>query len=181
MTYSKSVRNSILLAVSVIVLALVLVSVRMFVLEPRQVEQRSMMPTLHDGDLILVNKLAYTLNPPDRGDVIVFGGVEENDMVKRIVGVPGDNVDIRYGKVFINGNLLDENDADMLWFEKEIFDNAAFTSSGGETLDVDQYYVVGDNRELSKDSRSFGPIEKSQIKGEVFAIVWPFGRIGAVK
>ena len=129
------------------------------------VEGPSMRPTLASGEWIVVNRLSYKLGSPQRGDVIVFlppTNAQTDDLIKRVVGLPGETVEIREGSVRINGRALSESYAvgttapDNHW-----------------QLGTNQLFVMGDNRELSLDSRSFGPIALSQVVGRAWVIYWP--------
>lgn len=155
------------------------------------VEGRSMDPTLQDGEFLFVSRLQYAkldlgrlsavipflgqdgylLGPPSRGDVIVLKdprAAAEKDLVKRIIGLPGDTVEIANGRVYINGRLLDEP-----------YIQAAWTGSKPKVVVTEgEYYVLGDNRENSSDSRFFGLVPEGLIEGRVVASPWPPSKIG---
>jgi len=122
------------------------------------VESVSMLPNLIDGMYIVFEKLAYAEAPPQRGDIIVFHRSDQpNDQVKRVIGLPGETIDAIDGVVYINDEPLDEpylGDVTTLNLDKR-------------TLDDDEYFVMGDNRNNSRDSRSFGPIHLADILGRV--------------
>ncbi len=133
------------------------------------VEGSSMEPNFHSGEYIIVSRLAYILSEPERGDVVVFHYDEENnrDFIKRIVGLPGEVVEIREGRVYINGILLKEPYVD---------DFCRVTLCPNRTwprLDEDEYFVLGDNRNSSQDSHDFGPIQRDQIIGRAWIRYWP--------
>lgn len=130
------------------------------------VEGSSMLPNFETGQLVIVNRFAYFFNDPERGDVIVLHNPRDHreDFIKRVVGLPGEVVEIRKGQVIINGTPIDEpyiqapcrNGCDGTW-----------------TLGPGQYFVLGDNRGGSHDSHSFGPIDHSLIVGQAWIRYWP--------
>ncbi len=167
--------------VGAILLALV---VKLFLLQAFYIPSLSMYPTLHEGDRVLVNKLSYRLHGVNRGDVIVFERPASEtsstipDLIKRVVALSGESVVIKEGSVFVDGARLDEN----------YLPDGTVTSSANApnkcseqapcVVPSGQVWVMGDNRGDSKDSRYFGPIDKSSIVGRAFITVWPLGRFG---
>ncbi|MGH8980223.1 MAG: signal peptidase I [Acidimicrobiales bacterium] len=160
----------------IIVLALVAAFlVRTYVLETFFVPSTSMWPTLKDGDRIVVNKLYGTIHT---GDIIVFkrppaedcGGPPVPDLVKRVVGLPGQTVSAKNGNVYITGKRLSES-----WLPKGT--QTRTTMQGSYTVPKGDYYVMGDNRVDSCDSRMWGPVKASYVVGKVFLIIWPPGRL----
>ena len=167
----------------VLVAVLVAVLLRAFVVQTFYIPSGSMEPTLQIGDRILVNKLSYHLHAVNRGDIVVFGrppaencgGQAVNDLVKRVIGLPGDVVSLGQGHVYVDGRRLDES-----WLPPA---EQGVTEMGppGPTYDLAQpykvpandYYVMGDNRTDSCDSRYWGPIPRSLIVGKVEMRVWP--------
>jgi signal peptidase I len=144
-----------------------------------KIQGASMEPTLHDGQFLLVNKLVYQgLGEPQRGDIVVFkaweqgGGVEERDFIKRVVGLPGDTLEIRDNSVFVNGQTLGEP-----YLEPS---NLTTDRIGPITLGPEEYYVMGDNRGNSSDSRTYGPLDQEHIIGKAWLSYWPPGDIGVV-
>jgi signal peptidase I len=166
-----------------------------------QVRQTSMQDTLMEGQHLLVEKISYFFKEPARKDIIVF--VEDQypanyidrvkifltdvseifkpveaktniRLVKRVIGVPGDTVDIKDGKVYVNGTVLDEPYVKGETFVRDF-------PFPVEKIPKDKYLVFGDNREVSKDSRTFGLIDRSQIEGKAVFRFWPLNRIGTVK
>ena len=130
-----------------------------------------MEPNLHNDEYVIIDKVSYMLHAPERGDVIVFTPPNnDKDYIKRIIGLPGDTVEIQGGQVIVNGQALDEpylahpTNQDML----------------ARTIEPGQYFVMGDNRNNSQDSRSFGPITKSVIVGRAWFVYWPPNDWGAV-
>lgn len=157
-----------------------------------QVEGSSMFPTLHNADFVLVNKLAYRswdLGPfdfllpgkqngdyifhgPKRGDVVVLLSPQDHsrDFVKRVIGEPGDVIEIRDGRVFVNDQALEES---------AYIDASSQSDFSPTIVPPDHYFVMGDNRDASSDSRSFGPVPRSLIIGRVWFRWYPLDRIDA--
>jgi signal peptidase I len=173
--------------VVVVIAVLVAVLLRAFVVQTFFIPSGSMEPTLQIGDRILVNKLSYHLHGVDRGDIVVFsrpptencGGPMVNDLVKRVIGLPGNIVSVSGGYVYINGKRLDET-----WLPAS---ERGVTVAGpaGNSWDLvrpyrvpaNDYFVMGDNRTDSCDSRYWGPISKSLIVGKVELRVWPLSSL----
>ena len=137
---------------------------------------QSMEPTIYSGDTVLVNRLVYLVTDPDYGDLIVFkpnGNENSPYYIKRVVGVPGDTVTIESGRVFVNGELLDE---DII---TESMEDAGLAEEG-VTLGEGEYFVLGDNRNNSEDSRSadIGNVSIDDILGQAWFIISPRERFG---
>lgn len=143
------------------IILVVVVVIRTFIATPVLVDGPSMEGTLYDNDVMILNKLADI----DRNDIVVVN-IDNDLLIKRIVGMPGELVEIYGDKLYING-VVNE---DVYWDQTE--DSAALQ------LADDEYYVLGDNRFISKDSRIFGAVKEDQILGESKIIVFPFSRIG---
>lgn len=151
-----------------------------FVIKPYNIKGDSMDPTLKDGERVIVNKIGKTLGHLDNGNVIVFHADETNDYVKRIIGKPGDHVVYKNDQLYLNGKKVDEPYLDYNLKHKTYeqitgsFDSKDLPGSNGqEKIPKDKYLVLGDNREVSKDSRAFGLIDKDQIVGKVAFRFWP--------
>ncbi len=129
-----------------------------------RVDGFSMLPTLQDGEFVLVNKLAYRVGSPARGDIIVFRAttVANLDLVKRVIGLPGDKVEVRSGKVILNGQVL-----------SEAYINAAPNYSGAWEVPDGYLFVLGDNRNDSSDSHQWGYLPQQNIIGKALLIYWP--------
>jgi len=154
----------------------VAVAVRAFVVQTFFIPSASMEPTLLVGDRILVDKLSYHLHGVGRGDIVVFGRPPREpatpgvtDLVKRVIGLPGDTISSPDGRVWIDGKPLKEP-----WLPK----GTVTTGIKPQKIPPNEYFVMGDNRGDSQDSRFFGPISKSLIVGRVFFRIWPISRIG---
>ena len=143
------------------IILVVVVVIRTFIATPVLVDGPSMEGTLYDNDVMILNKLADI----DRNDIVVVD-IDNDLLIKRIVGMPGELVEIYGDKLYING-VVNE---DVYWDQTE--DSVALQLADNE------YYVLGDNRFISKDSRIFGAVKEDQILGESKIIVFPFSRIG---
>jgi signal peptidase I len=166
--------------VVVLVVALILaVGVRTFVAQMFYIPSGSMLPTLQIGDRIVVNKLSYDLHGVGRGDIVVFRRppleqVNYSDLVKRVIGLPGDTISSVGGKVYLNGQPLDEH-----WLPNPLPVTSpsplpdGFSLSHPFTVPAGEYFVMGDNRTNSEDSRYFGPIPGNLIVGKMALKVWP--------
>jgi len=141
--------------------------VYVFLVQPHRVQGVSMVPTFENGELLLTEKISYHVSPVERGDVIVFAAPVEQkvDFIKRIIGLPGENVMVKDGSVVINGLKLDEP-----------YIKIETPSEINITVANDEFFVMGDNRNASSDSRSFGPIKRSSIKGKVWLVYWPIAK-----
>jgi signal peptidase I len=152
----------------------VAVGIRSFVVQTFYIPSQSMEPTLMVGDRILVDKLSYHLHSVHRGDVVVFGkppresGAGVKDLVKRVIGLPGDVVSSAGGHVVIDGKPLNEP-----WLARGV----VTTGISPVTIKPNSYFVMGDNRTDSQDSRYFGPISGSLIVGHVVMRIWPLSSI----
>ncbi len=155
-----------LLLVSAVLIAWV---VRTFIFHPFYIPSGSMEPTLMPQDRIIVNKFIYRFKEPARGDIVVFLPPNDSrDYIKRVIGLPGETVEIKNGRVFINSRPISEPYKNK---------SADFSNFGPFKLPKNSYFVMGDNRPNSSDSRVFGPLEKSRIIGKAVFIYWPISRI----
>lgn len=149
-----------------VLIVVVIVVIRIFIATPVKVDGDSMYNTLNDNDIVLLSKLSSI----DRFDIIVL---KENDnnatIIKRVIGMPGDKVKIRNNKIYINNKIIED---DYAYGETSDYDEI--------TLGDDEYFVLGDNRLISKDSRYFGAIKKSDIKGKAIFRLFPFTRFGSI-
>lgn len=149
-----------------------------------QVDGASMVPTLEDGDQVIINVLATKVGTVDRFDIVVFQSVDSY-LVKRIIGLPNETIELRSDKLFVNGVEVDQPFLDTEFLKSYREDNRGrqFTTNFKVTLKEDEYFVLGDNRPHSKDSRSseIGNITKDDMVGLGGFIIYPFNRIGVVK
>jgi signal peptidase I len=148
--------------------------IKTFLLQAFYIPSLSMAPTLTVNDRVLVNKLSYDLHDINRGDVVVFEsppneGSQTKDLIKRVIGLPGETVEAHDGRIYVNGQELEEPylgpDVSTQPFEKV-------------TIPPDHYWVMGDNRPNSRDSRFYGAIPESLVIGRAFVRVWPVTAIG---
>ncbi len=148
-----------------VLLTLVIFFMIRFAVENFRIEGYSMEPNFHDGQFLLVNKIAYMVGHPQRGDVIVFHYPLQTtkNYIKRVVGLPGDTVQVRAGRVYVNGTLMQET------FPIEHADY----DYGPTTLATDEYFVLGDNRPESSDSHFWGPVPTKDIIGKAWVSYWP--------
>lgn len=153
----------------------------LFLFQPNQVKGQSMDPTFHDSEYILTDKISYRLGLPKRGDVVVFKSPKNADVdfIKRIIGLPGERIKIFGGKVFLNGAELDEHD----YLDPTVYTGPeGFLSENKEIVVPEgRYFVMGDNRPHSSDSRDFGPVLPSEFIGKVFFRYFPFDRLGKIE
>jgi signal peptidase I len=129
-----------------------------------RIEGDSMEPNLHNGEYVLIDKISYLLHPPERGDVVVFTPPNnERDYIKRVIGLPGDTVEIQGGQVYVNGSALDE----------PYLRNRINADMPARVVEEGRYFVMGDNRNNSSDSRSFGSITPQSMVGRAWLVYWP--------
>lgn len=164
----------------IVIAAAVLVAVllRTFVVQTFYIPSDSMVPTLQKNDRVVVNKLSYHLHNVHRGDIVVFTtppGVNKSfkDLVKRVIGLPGETVSARHGRVSINGKVL--NEPYLKHSDGSIVETSDF---GPVRVPPDSLWVMGDNRGDSEDSRYFHAIPRKTVVGRVFIRIWPLNRIG---
>ncbi len=170
--------QSIVLALSVFVI------IYLFVAQPNEVNGTSMVPNFEDREYLLTDKLSYRFGEPKRGDVVVFKAPpsepcseDECEYIKRIIGLPGDRVKVMGGKVYVNGEKLDQ----YFLPEDLVTQPGAYSLEGVEKLVPMGYYLCfGDNRSHSRDGREFGPVSRDSIIGKAFFKYWPVSSLGLV-
>ena len=161
-----------------VVLALI---IRTFVVQAFKIPTGSMRTTLMEGDRILVNKFIYRFTQPKRGDVIVFISPEDKkkDFIKRLVGLPNENIQILNGAILVNNNPVEEG---SILKKQNYYNRGDFGAEGQKvTVPPDAYYVLGDNSISSRDSRYWGFMPKKYLLGRAFLIYWPLNRIRIIK
>ncbi|AKM83624.1 MAG: signal peptidase I, signal peptidase I [Candidatus Woesebacteria bacterium GW2011_GWF1_31_35] len=162
----------------VVVLAVgIFLIVYLLILRPHKIKGASMEPNFPDGEYLLTEKVSYYTKEPQRGDVIVFKPpISEDEFIKRIIGLPGETVSIQNGKFLINDKELDEP------YIKVDTNSGGFLKEGEKYLvPSGEYFVAGDNRPHSSDSRIWGPINKKVITGKAWVVYWPPKSTGLVQ
>jgi signal peptidase I len=146
-----------------------------FLYQPVKVEGTSMMPSLEDQERIFVNKFVYRLEPIQRGDIVVFRYPRDpsKSFIKRVIGLAGDRIQIDAGRVFVNGKLLDEDYVPRAYEDLRSYPEVL--------VPPDCYFVLGDHRSLSNDSRDFGPVNQTYIYGKAVFGYWPMDKMGRVR
>ena len=165
---------------TLVVFGAIFALIYLFVAQPHKVSGNSMFPNFHNGDYILTDKLSYRFGSPKRGDVIVLKNPrdESQDFIKRIIALPGQTVKVSGNLVYVNGQLLKESYLPP----GTITRSGAFLTDDTEvTAGPNQYFVFGDNREHSSDSREWGSITKEEIAGRTFFRYWPPNAFGLIK
>ena len=166
---------------SFIVAFIIVGGVYFFLGRPFTVSGASMYPTLHNGDRMVLSKVGDI----HRFDVVILKAPDENvEYIKRVIGMPGDTVEMKSGVLYINGKKVDQPfiNTEALAKQTVFIDNFTLESLTGESkVPEGKYFVLGDNRGVSKDSRMIGFIDRSAIEGKAVFTIWPFGRIGGQK
>ena len=162
-------RNRLRWLTDSMILILVVLLITRFTVQNFHIQGQSMEPTLHDQEFILVDKVAYLLHPPTRGDVIVFQFPRDpqEDLVKRIIAVPGDVISVINQAVIVNGITLHET------YINENDPYNPYPSFRDRIIEPGEYFVMGDNRGDSDDSRDWGLVSRQSIIGRVAAVYWP--------
>ena len=161
---------------SYILIIVLVILLRVFIFDPVRVDGSSMNTTLQSGEIMILNKIYYRKNDIKRFDIVVVN--EGNrDIIKRVIGLPGETIAYREGKLYINGQIIEDpypssNTADF-----------TLEKIGHKTIPADSYFVMGDNRQVSADSRipEIGVIKKEKILGRAKIVIWPLNKIGSVK
>jgi signal peptidase I len=170
---AKGVMHSWLrdLVISVVVSAFIII----FLYQPVRVEGTSMLPVLEDQDRLFINKLAYRVGDIQRGDVVVFlyPHDHEKSYIKRVIALPGDTLRIDHGLVYVNGSRVKEP------YVPNRFEDDR--SQPEMTVPQHEYFVMGDHRSISSDSRDFGPVDRELIYGKAAFVYWPMDQAGVVR
>lgn len=179
-SFFASMGSFVFSSIEAIVVALAIsVVLYLFFMTPHEVIGTSMVPNFQNGEHLIANKIIYQYSEPKRGDVIIFKYSETQDFIKRVIALPGETVSLKDGKYYVDSKQL--NEADYL-------ENTVYTSGGeylheGETIVVpdEMYFVSGDNRPHSSDSRTFGPIDVDSVKGKAWLVYFPFNQLRIIK
>jgi signal peptidase I len=161
----------------VVVLAVILYFGISFAIQTVHVEGLSMFATLDDNDYLIADKIDYRLHPPQRGDIIILRPptLSTTDYIKRVIALPGERLLIRNAVVYINGHRLDEPYLPEQWVA-----NTEWGGPNGTVIPDNEYFVMGDNRNRSQDSRVFGPIGRDRIDGRAWFRIWPLDHFGDI-
>ncbi|HEX7066256.1 MAG TPA: signal peptidase I [Bacillales bacterium] len=165
--------------VKALLIAFVLAAlVRYFLFAPIIVDGKSMMPTLHNHDRLIINKLAYDIGEPERFDVIVFHATETKDFIKRVIGLPGEHIEYHNDTLYVDGKPIPE--PYLKPYKKQLQQGELTydftlqeTPVGQKTVPEGELFVMGDNRRRSKDSRIIGAVPMEDVVGEVVLQFWP--------
>jgi len=155
----------------------IIIPVRLFLIQPFYVKGASMEPNFYNHEYLIIDEISYRLNEPQRGDIIVFRYPKDPTQffIKRIIGLPGDRLVIANGQVRVFG---EQYPSGTLVDESEYLSDSVVTSGVvNQQLGDDQYFVLGDNRQSSLDSRSFGAIDRDHIVGKAWIRGWPFDKV----
>lgn len=162
----KSSSGAVREVLQTLILAVVLYFLIDLVVARVRVENISMLPTLQPGEFVLVNKMAYEMGDFERGDIVVFHYSPEEDYIKRVIGLPGDEVTVGNGQVVVNGQLLDEP-----------YISAPPQYTGTWNVPDGSLFVLGDNRNQSSDSHRWGFIEEDSVIGKALVVYWPIDEV----
>ena len=156
---------------SIVIAVILAVVIRMFIIEPFYIPSGSMEPTLLINDRIIVSKVSYYFNEPERGDIVVFKYPKdpERNFVKRLIGKPGEVIELRDSKLYVDGKQVAQN---------FLPPGLEYPDYGPIKVPEGQYFMLGDNRNNSEDSRYWGTLPEENIIGKAVVIYWPLNRIG---
>ena len=159
----KEAKDYILIIIAVLI-------IRTFIVTPAIVDGASMDYTLEDGQLVFINKLVYNIKDVERFDIVVLNNEEDNDrIIKRIIGLPNETIEYNNNQLYVNGKLVEQN------YEVEQTEDFTVVTKENE------YFVLGDNRDVSKDSRMLGNFNKKDIVGRVNFRILPFKKFGSIQ
>lgn len=162
----------------IVAVAAVMVMIYLFIMSPQEISGSSMEPNFHNGEYILTNKIMYKLTDPKRGDVVIFKSPKNPDIdyIKRVIGLPGETITLIGGQYYINGKVLEE----PYNYNKPVFGGSFLREHQPVEVPPGYYFVSGDNRPGSSDSREFGFIQKEAFIGQAFLRYWPFTNMGLI-
>lgn len=158
-----------------IIIIVLVILLKLFVITPVRVNGTSMTPTLEEGDIMLLNKLGR--NNIKRFDIVVIDNKDE-DLIKRVIGLPGEKIEYKDNKLYVNGKKVNEKFTKKKY---ELLNNYSIDSLEHSTIPKDYYFVLGDNRPNSLDSEEIGFIHKDNIRGKANFVIFPFSRFGNKK
>jgi len=164
---------------SIVVVLAIMVMIYLFIMSPQEISGQSMEANFHNGEFILTNKIEYKFGDPKRGDIVIFKSPsnKEIDYIKRVIGLPGETIRLSNSTFYINGKKLDEP---YLTPGTYTFGGSYLKENTDIVVPPGKYFVCGDNRPHSSDSREFGPIAKEDFIGKALLRYWPFSRVGLI-
>ena len=157
-----------------VIIVVVVILVRNFIITPVIVSGKSMLPNFNDGELLLVRKIGYNEKTIKRFDVVVIKKDKE-EIIKRVIGLPGEHISYKNNKLYVNDKLVQENYTHLNTKDFNLEEICTFS-----TIPEGKYLVLGDNRPISKDSRSIGLIDEKDIVGKSVLRLWPITKIGTI-
>ena len=155
-----------------IITLLIVIPIRMFIAQPFIVNGESMLPTFHNGDYLIIDEVSYRTSEPERGEVIVFKFENKRFLIKRVIGLPGEEINITGDRITITSTEGEKIEL------REEYIKEQFSSYGTWNLGENEYFVLGDNRNASSDSRTWGILDGDDIVGKTFLRLFPFSGIG---
>lgn len=183
-SFLKTFGEFIIEIIKVVIISLaIIIPVRYFLIQPFYVKGASMEPNFHDHEYLIIDEISYRLNSPERGDIIIFRYPKDPSQyfIKRIIGLPGETIKIKDNKIYIKNDGL----ADFIELDESEYlpgDIGTFNYGRSEyVLETDEFFVMGDNREQSLDSRRFGPVDQRLIIGKAWIRGWPFDKVTIFK
>lgn len=166
---------------TLVIAGAIFVVIYAFLFRPYQVNGHSMDPTFENGEYVLTNLISMRFDPLKRGEIIVFVAPpdKEKDYIKRVIGIPGDRIKLERGNVYLNGEMIDQSS----FLSSDVKTNGGMFLGEGDEVVVpdDQYFVMGDNREFSSDSREWGFVPVKSVIGRSFFVYWPLNHLRMVK
>ncbi len=168
-----SIRELLIDTFKLVIVVFIILFLMIYVVSVTQVVGSSMIPNLHDGDVLILSKANYRIFDVKRGDIISLDYEDTKYLIKRVIGLPGDDIDIVDNQLYINGEVYKEDYLD----EGLNYDDFSLQDLGYATIPEDYYLVLGDNREDSIDSREIGLISKDEINGKIVLRIWPINKI----
>ena len=168
-----TIRETLIDTIKLVVVIFIILFLMIYVVSITQVVGNSMNSTLIDGDVLILSKANYRFFDIKRGDIISLDYEDTKYLIKRVIGLPGDSVEIKDNTLYINGEIYEEDYLD----EGLVYDNFSLSDLGYDVIPEDMYLVLGDNRENSLDSREIGLISKDNVNGKIVLRIWPINKI----
>lgn len=168
-----SIKEFIIDLIKLLVVVVVILFLMIYIVSVTQVVGNSMYSTLKDGDVLILNKFKYRFFDIKRGDIISLENDDTKYLIKRVIGLPGDSIYIKDNTLYINGEVYIENYLE----EGLVYDDFELTSLGYQVIPDDMYFVLGDNRADSVDSREIGLISKDDVIGKISFRIWPLNKL----